>query len=110
MGEHSADFGDFETTADSCSAPKSPKNYESPTAILRILEEEKGAVCENADTLESTFEKSPKVDSRNDYSASAESMDCHAIATAWACNDRSNAAFQKVDSSNEAQNHKTRKE
>ncbi len=99
MGEHSADFGDFEATADSCSAPKSPKNYESPTAIPRILEEEKGAV-----SLESTFEKSPKVDSRNDYSASAESMDCHAIATAWACNDRSNATFQKVDSRNEAQN------
>ena len=37
MGRHSADFGDLEATADSSSAPKSPKNYESPTAILRIV-------------------------------------------------------------------------
>ena len=41
LGEHSADFGDLEATADhqSCSTPKSPKNYESPTAMPRILEE-----------------------------------------------------------------------
>ncbi|STO97965.1 diaminopimelate decarboxylase [Helicobacter canis] len=43
LGSHSADFGDLEATADhqSSSAPKSPKNYASPTAIPRILEEEK---------------------------------------------------------------------
>ena len=51
LGNHSADFGDFEATADlkSSSAPKSPKNYESPTATPRILEEEKEAWRENAD-------------------------------------------------------------
>ena len=66
LSEHSADFGDFEATADlkSSSAPKqakrcerseagffrkSPKNYESPTAIPRILEEEKEAWRKNAD-------------------------------------------------------------
>ena len=66
LSEHSADFGDFEATADlkSSSAPKqakrcerseagffrkSPKNYESPTAIPKILEEEKEAWRKNAD-------------------------------------------------------------
>ena len=50
LGRHSADFGDLEATADhqSSSAPKSPKNYESPTAMPRILEEEKQAECENS--------------------------------------------------------------
>ena len=64
LGEHSADFGDFMATADfkSCSTIKSPKNYESPTAIPRILEEAKWAGRENAAPLESTFEK---VDSSN---------------------------------------------
>ncbi|MDL0079102.1 FAD-dependent oxidoreductase [Helicobacter zhangjianzhongii] len=61
LGNHSADFGDFEATADlkSSSAPKSPKNYESNTAIPRILEEEKQAWHKNADTLESTFDTAP---------------------------------------------------
>ena len=55
LGNHSADFGDLEATADpkSSSASKSPKNYESPTANLRILEEEKQAGRENTPTLES---------------------------------------------------------
>ena len=74
LGEHSADFGDLEATADlkSSSAPKtseavqgeaeagffskSPKSYESPTATPRILEEEKGAGCEK-------FAVNKKVDS-----------------------------------------------
>ena len=45
LGEHSADLANFEATADheSSSAPKFAKNYESPTANLRILEEEKQA-------------------------------------------------------------------
>ena len=71
LGSHSSDFVDFRTTADhkSSSAPKSTKNNASTTAIPRILEEEKGAECENptqileshsgftktAQTLESTF-------------------------------------------------------
>ena len=122
LGSHSADFGDFEATADhqSSSAPKSPKNYESNTAIPRILGEDKQAERENQATNE-------KVDSSNDYSASAECMDCHASTTALARNDDENAttlnelakdsricknaqnvsdslAEAKVDSSNEAQN------
>ena len=71
LGSHSSDFVDFGTTADhkSSSAPKSTKSTASTTAIPRILEEEKGAECENptqileshsgftktAQTLESTF-------------------------------------------------------
>ncbi|MDL0081105.1 helicase-related protein [Helicobacter sp. XJK30-2] len=55
-GNHSADFGDLEATADSCSAPKSPKNYESPTANLRILEEEKQARRGNPKNTESSNE------------------------------------------------------
>lgn len=56
LGSHSADFVDFRTTADSCSALKSTKNYESRTALVRstspylqiprILEEENQAECE----------------------------------------------------------------
>ena len=85
LGEHSADFGGLEATADhqSSSAPKPPKNYESPTANLRILEEEKQAGREKscrADTaLESTFEKS------HDCGANAHSPSLRdtAQAVAW---------------------------
>ena len=72
LGRHSADFGDLEATADhqSCSASKSPKSYESPTATPRILEESQAQSeksyreqleAKSAQSLESTFEK---VDSR----------------------------------------------
>ena len=63
LGNHSADFGDLEATADSksSSAPKSPKNYESTTANLRILEEEKQA------------SKSLRGDTIADFSRKAES-------------------------------------
>ena len=132
LGNHSADFGDFEATADlkSSSAPKSPKNYESNTAIPRILEEEKQAWRKNADTLESTSSdktaaqksslreskaneaihtKTQKTDSSMDSketSANAERypLFCHATASAVSRNDRNNANTQKIDSSNEAQN------
>ena len=63
LGSHSADLAHFGTTADhqSCSAPKCAKNYESPTAIPRILEEESQAECETScreqTELESTFSK-----------------------------------------------------
>nr|WP_258552303.1 lipid II flippase MurJ [Helicobacter canis] len=163
---------------------ENPQSSHSPTAIPRILEEEKGAGCEKSaanqkvdssneaflsslradlsarqstqtktQNLESTFDKNAKniqtlqkadsspnahfsviasrdsgvaihkgakVDSSNDYSASAESVDsketsanaeryplfskeatlCHTTATAAARNDRRNAESQKVDSSN----------
>ncbi|STO97383.1 tRNA uridine-5-carboxymethylaminomethyl(34) synthesis enzyme MnmG [Helicobacter canis] len=80
LGRHSADFGDLEATADhqSSSAPKtseavqgeaaagffskSPKNYESPTAMPRILEEEKQAECEKF-TANKNQPQSKKVDS-----------------------------------------------
>ncbi|STO96578.1 ATP-binding cassette domain-containing protein [Helicobacter canis] len=48
LNSHSADFGDFMVTADSCSAIKSPKNSKSPTANLKILEEDKQAECEKS--------------------------------------------------------------
>ena len=90
LGRHSADFGDLEATADhqSSSAPKSPKNYESPTAMPRILEEEKQAECEKF-TANKKQPQSKKVDSR-------EKVDCHAANAAR--NDRKIAASEKVDS------------
>ena len=69
LGEHSADLANFGTTADSCSAPKFAKNYESPTAIPRILEENQ-AKRENQSSSRALREqsvaihKSTQVDSR----------------------------------------------
>ena len=88
LGEHSADFGGLEATADhqSSSAPKPPKNYESPTAIPRILEEESQAECETScreqTELESTFEKS------HDFKDNAlfPSLRDFALAVAWQSN------------------------
>ena len=86
LGNHSADFGDFRTTADhkSSSALKSPKNYESNTAIPRILEEEKSSLRDTAPAVarQSTLESSVLVDS----------MDCHADFQS-ARNDRKNATI-----------------
>ena len=108
LGNHSSDFVDFEATADhqSSSAPKSTKSTTSTTATPRILEEDKQNAQESssrADEIGVAIHKSTQVDSMGDYSASAESMDCHATANALARNDRKNANTQKVDSSN-AQN------
>ena len=55
---------------------------------------------------QSTSAKNAKVDSRNDYSANAEFMDCHDFASAKSRNDGNrvfypNAASKKVDSSND---------
>ena len=57
LGSHSGDFVDFRTTADhkSSSALKSTKSTTSPTANLRIREEENQAGRENATALESIF-------------------------------------------------------
>ncbi|WP_110554801.1 glycosyltransferase, partial [Helicobacter cinaedi] len=73
LGNHSTDFGDFRATADlkSSSTLKSPKNYESNTANLRILEEK------NQTELESSVQ--------------VDSMDCHA--------DKSARNNSKLDSS-----------
>ena len=106
LGRHSADFRDLEATADhqSSSAPKSLKNYESPTAIPRILEESQAqsekspfsslradlsawqSIKTKTQTLESTFEKS------------AENKKTTAI--------QSIASLEKVDSRDNAQNAK----
>ena len=135
------------TTAKVANLPQFLQSSLVPTAIPRILEEDKGAKYEKtAQLLESTFEKShdaggnasppslrdtaeavarqsikestfSKTDSRNTrntYSAAAECMDCHAVATAparndkeraaLAGNDRKNATFQNEDSRENAQN------
>ena len=93
LGNHSADFGDLEATADpkSSSAPKSPKNYESPTANLRILEEEKQASKSlRGDTIAEAIHKSTQVDS-------SAKMDCHDSASAESRNDK-NLSEQAKDS------------
>ena len=96
----------FKATADpkSSSALKSIKSPTSNTAIPRILEEEKHALCEKlaaidkqAQALESTFlncgQEIQKMDSR-------ENVDCHADKSAH--NDNKNAICEKVDSSKQA--------
>ncbi|MDL0081418.1 ABC transporter ATP-binding protein [Helicobacter sp. XJK30-2] len=83
----------------------------SPTANLKILEEDKQAECEKS-------AENKKVDSSNDYFAAAKIMDsketsaqpkryplfCHAAATTAARNDDKNTDTQKVDSRDNAQN------
>ena len=67
----------------------------------RILEEDKRNAQESssrADKVGVAIHKSTQVDSRGDYSASTESMDCHATANALARNDGKTATSQKVDS------------
>ena len=77
------------------------------TANPRILEE-KQAKSKNqtaqesssrADEIGVAIHKSARADSKGDYSAIAESMDCHATANALARNDEKTAESQKVDSS-----------
>ena len=73
LGKHSADLANFGATADhqSSSAPKFAKNSKSPTAMPRILEEDKQAgrekSCREQTDLESTFDTAthePAKDSR----------------------------------------------
>ena len=73
LGKHSADLANFGATADhqSSSAPKFAKNSKSPTAMPRILEEDKQAgrekSCREQLQLESTFDTAthdPAKDSR----------------------------------------------
>lgn len=77
LGEHSADFGDLEATADhqSSSAPKFWQSLQSPTAIPRIREE-KQAEYEKADSSNETQNVSePTKDSRN-FIQNAENVFC----------------------------------
>ena len=109
LGEQCGSVGVFAegTTAKVANLPQKRQSSHSPTATPRILEEDKQNAQESssrADEVGVAIHKSTQVDSRGDYSAIAESMDCHATATAAARNDRRNATSQKVDSSNEAQN------
>ncbi|WP_317371654.1 ABC transporter ATP-binding protein [Helicobacter canis] len=100
LSSHFADLANFGTTADSCSAPKFAKNYESPTAIPRILEEESRASCSSSRALREqsvVIHKSTQVDS-------SAKMDCHATASAVSRNDRKNSPCEKVDSRNFTQN------
>ena len=85
LGSHSADFGDFRTTADlmSSSALKSPKNYESNTAIPRILEEDNQTECEKSAENQKQ-PQSKKVDSSNE--AFLSSLRDTAPAVAWQSN------------------------
>ena len=77
LGEQCGSVADFVkgTNAKFANLPQNPQSSHSPTAILRILEEEKQAGRENAISLESTFENTPtlnkpqaaaKVDSRSE--------------------------------------------
>ena len=65
LGEQCGSVVDFVkgTNAKFANLPQNPQSSHSPTANLRILEEEKQAGRENAISLESTFEK---VDSRSE--------------------------------------------
>ena len=119
LGEQCGSVADFVkgTDRESANLPQNPQSSHSPTAIPRICEEDNRAECEKfassssrADEIGVAIHKTTQVDSSGDYSASAESMDCHANASAFARNDRKNAesqnavSLEKADSSNEAQN------
>ena len=82
----------------------SAKSSHSPTAISRILEEEKQAACEKSpfsslradlSAWQSTQTKPQNLESTFDKTQ----MDCHATATDKARNDRKNATSKKADSS-----------
>ena len=113
LGEQCGSVGVFAegTNAKFANLPQKRQSSHSPTAIPRILGEEKRAdnekTAESEKTLQSSsradeigvaIHKSTQVDSMGDYSASAESMDCHATANALARNDGKTATSQKVDS------------
>ena len=107
LGNHSADFGDLEATADlkSSSAPKSPKSYESTTANLRILEEESQASQSSlrggGEATNEAIHKSTQVDSSpNAQSVKTPQAAAKADSRRNAKNlsESQNAEAQKVDS------------
>ncbi|ETD27759.1 valine--tRNA ligase [Helicobacter canis] len=91
LGEQCGSFGVFAegTTAKVANLPQKRQNSHSPTATPRILEEENQS-SSRADEVRVAIHKSTQVDSRGDYSAIVESMDCHATAYALARNDDEN--------------------
>ena len=63
----------------------------APTLSSRDFRKEVVAIHKSAQA-----DSKKKVDSNNDYSASAECMDCHATASAVSRNDRNNAPILKT--------------
>ena len=117
-GEQCGSVVDFVkgTNAKFANLPQNPQSSHSPTANLRILEEEKQAGRENTPTLESqggdttlesTFDNAPSPSLRGDTIAEAihtkaqkldSSMDCHDSATAESRNEAKNLNEQAKDS------------
>ena len=85
LGNHFADLVNFGATADlkSSSAPKFTKNYESTTAIPRILEKENQGECEKS-TENQKQPQSKKMDSSDE--AFLSSLRDTAEAVAWQSN------------------------
>ena len=106
LNSHSADFGDFMVTADSCPAIKSPKNSKSPTANLRILKEDKQAECEKS-------AENKKVDSSKqahflslralaqDKARQSTQTKTQSLESTFSHNAKKSQKSQKVDSSND---------
>ena len=74
LGSHSGDFVKG-TNAKFANLPQNPQSSHSPTANLRILEEEKQAGRENAISLESTFDKNAKIDSKTAANLNEQAKD-----------------------------------
>ena len=113
LGGHSADFGDLEATANSCSATKTSEAVQgastqagffskSPDSSSTILESHSGFE-KTAQKLESTFDKNAEIlrvdSSKQAHFAAAKMMDCHDTASAVSRNDDKNTKTPKVDSS-----------
>ena len=96
LGEQCGSIADFVkgTNAKFANLPQNPQSSHSPTAIPRILEKHKQAgrekSCREQTELESTFEKSQKVD-------------CHASTIALARNDDKNGVSKNEDSRENAE-------
>ena len=92
------------TNAKFANLPQFLQSYHSPTANLRILEEEKQAQSKNTPTpsLRGSGDSHNEAIHKKQADSSVDSMDCHADKSAR--NDGKNAASKKVDSRNEAKN------
>ena len=77
LGEQCGSVADFVkgTNAKFANLPQNPQSSHSPTANLRILEEEKQAGRENAISLESTFDKNAKIDSKTAANLNEQAKD-----------------------------------
>ncbi|ETD27187.1 ribosomal protection-like ABC-F family protein [Helicobacter canis] len=78
------------TTAKVANLPQFLQSSHSPTASPRILEENQSSL-RAVSAKQSTLESSAQVDSRGDYSACAESVDCHDFDKSKSRNDDENA-------------------